>query len=53
VAERELLGAPADPDRFRRAAEAEFRSARPLRDNAFKVNLAPRVVADVLKGLSG
>ncbi|GIJ50592.1 oxidoreductase [Virgisporangium aliadipatigenens] len=53
VAERELLGAPAEPDTFKRAAEAEFRSARPLPDNAFKVSLAPRVVADVLKGLSG
>ncbi|WP_250009974.1 xanthine dehydrogenase family protein subunit M [Actinoplanes sp. M2I2] len=51
LAERELLGAPATAESFRRAAETEFRAARPSRDNAFKVSLAPRVVADVLEGL--
>jgi xanthine dehydrogenase YagS FAD-binding subunit len=43
-AEQSLLGARADAASFRRAAEAALASAKPSADNAFKIELARRVV---------
>lgn len=39
-AEQVLTGAAANADIFRNAADAALKSARPLRDNAFKIELA-------------
>lgn len=44
-AEAELVGHRIDPDRARRAGEAAFAEARPLRQNAVKLRLGPRTVA--------
>ncbi|MFI8434672.1 FAD binding domain-containing protein [Streptomyces sp. NPDC079020] len=52
AAETVLRGAPATPATFARAADAELAAARPLRDNAFKVDLARRLAVDVLSELS-
>jgi xanthine dehydrogenase YagS FAD-binding subunit len=52
-AEDALRGAKLDESTLRRAAEAEFADARPLRDNAFKIELARRTMAATLLGLSG
>ncbi len=43
-AEAELRGTPAAPETFSRAADAELEAARPLRDNAYKVELLRRVL---------
>jgi xanthine dehydrogenase YagS FAD-binding subunit len=43
-AERILVGAPAEAPVFRRAAEVALADARPSGDNAFKIELARRVV---------
>jgi xanthine dehydrogenase YagS FAD-binding subunit len=50
-AEAALRGAPATPESFARAAEAELEQARPLRDNAYKAQLARNVVVATLEGL--
>jgi xanthine dehydrogenase YagS FAD-binding subunit len=47
-AERELVGAPATPERFAAAATAELAGAEVRRDNAFKVELAHRAVVRAL-----
>jgi xanthine dehydrogenase YagS FAD-binding subunit len=47
-AEDALRGQAATADNFRAAAEAELTSARPLRDNGFKIGLAKRTLAAVL-----
>jgi xanthine dehydrogenase YagS FAD-binding subunit len=47
-AETALRGGPATETAFRQAAEAELAPAQPLRDNAFKIELATRVIADIL-----
>ncbi|HWE82387.1 MAG TPA: xanthine dehydrogenase family protein subunit M, partial [Gaiellaceae bacterium] len=52
-AEEALRGKPANEDSFRAAAEAELADARPLRDNAFKLELARRTIGAVLDELSG
>jgi len=52
-AEEALRGRPASADTFRAAAEAELADARPLADNAFKVELAKRTITAVLEGLAG
>ena len=52
-AEEALRGRPASADSFRAAAEAELADARPLRDNAFKVELARRTITAVLGELTG
>jgi xanthine dehydrogenase YagS FAD-binding subunit len=52
VAETLLRGQPADEASFRRAAEAELQSARPLRDNAYKLPLARNVIVRTLAGLA-
>ena len=51
-AEAALRGGPATEDAFRQAAEAELAAAQPLRDNAFKIELATRVIADTLGKLA-
>jgi xanthine dehydrogenase YagS FAD-binding subunit len=48
LAEETLVGEPAVVESFARAAEAELARARPLRDNAFKVELARRVLIRTL-----
>jgi xanthine dehydrogenase YagS FAD-binding subunit len=51
-AEAALRGGPATEATFRRAAEAELAEAQALRDNAFKIELAKRVIADTLGRLA-
>ena len=51
-AEAALRGGPATESAFRQAAEAELAAAQPLRDNAFKIELAKRVIADTLGKLA-
>jgi xanthine dehydrogenase YagS FAD-binding subunit len=50
-AEEALRGAPATPERFAAAADAELAQAQPLRDNAFKVPLARNLLAATLSEL--
>ena len=47
-AEDALRGKPASVEAFRAAAQAELAAAQPLRDNAFKVELAARAITAVL-----
>ncbi len=51
-AEAALRGGPATDAAFRQAAEAELAAAQPLRDNAFKIELAKRLIADTLGKLT-
>jgi xanthine dehydrogenase YagS FAD-binding subunit len=51
-AEAALRNGPANDAAFRAAIELELADARPLRDNAFKVELAKRVVTAVLGDLA-
>jgi xanthine dehydrogenase YagS FAD-binding subunit len=51
-AEATLKGRPASGAAFRHAAEAELAAAQPLRDNAFKIELATRVIANTLGKLA-
>ena len=48
AAEAELAGACPGPAAFRRAAEAALADAKPSGDNAFKIELARRIVARAL-----
>jgi xanthine dehydrogenase YagS FAD-binding subunit len=52
TAEAALKGGPANEAAFRAAAQAELAPARGLRDNAFKIELARRVIADTLVKLT-
>jgi xanthine dehydrogenase YagS FAD-binding subunit len=52
VAEQELRGAPASEETFHRAAEAELRNAVGLAGNAFKIELAKRVIVNSLQTLT-
>jgi len=52
-AEAALRGQPATEQTFRAAAEAEFSSAKALRDNGFKIELARRTIVAVLNELKG
>jgi xanthine dehydrogenase YagS FAD-binding subunit len=52
-AEAALKGQRATPESFRAAADAELAGAAPLRDNAFKVELAKRTIVAVLGELMG
>jgi xanthine dehydrogenase YagS FAD-binding subunit len=47
-AERVLIGARAEASSFRRAAEAALAAAKPAGDNAFKIELARRIVTRAL-----
>jgi xanthine dehydrogenase YagS FAD-binding subunit len=51
-AEALLIGRPATESSFAAAAEAELARARPLRDNAFKVELAHGLIVDALRQLA-
>ncbi|MDX6725056.1 MAG: xanthine dehydrogenase YagS FAD-binding subunit [Solirubrobacteraceae bacterium] len=51
-AEEALRGAPATPESFAAAADAELALAAPLRDNAFKAPLARNVLVATLTDLS-
>ena len=52
VAEAALRGAPATTENFRAAAKAELKDASGLRDNAFKIELAERVIVSTLEELA-
>jgi xanthine dehydrogenase YagS FAD-binding subunit len=51
-AEEALRGAPATPERFGAAADAELAQAQPLPGNAYKVALARRLLVSALTDLS-
>ena len=51
-AEKALRGAAATEDSFRKAADAELRQANGLQHNAFKIELARRVIVQTLRELS-
>jgi xanthine dehydrogenase YagS FAD-binding subunit len=51
-AEQALRGAPANEVNFRRAAEAELNDAVGLAGNAFKIELAKRVIVNTLQKLA-
>lgn len=51
-AEAALMGSAASQDSFRAAARAELAEARGLRDNAFKIELAERMIVAVLEELA-
>jgi xanthine dehydrogenase YagS FAD-binding subunit len=53
MAEAALKGQPATEGSFRAAAEVELAAAKPLRDNAFKIELAKRTITAVLNELTG
>ncbi|GAA0568135.1 xanthine dehydrogenase family protein subunit M [Paractinoplanes ferrugineus] len=53
VAEEVLRGRPATEESFRAAADAELEAARPLRDNAYKIDLIRNLTAAVLTRLAG
>jgi xanthine dehydrogenase YagS FAD-binding subunit len=48
-AEAALVGQPADAGRFRAAAEAAMRGAKPQSENGFKIELAKRCLAHALQ----
>jgi xanthine dehydrogenase YagS FAD-binding subunit len=48
AAEETLVGAPANPASFNRAAEAALAPAKPSGDNEFKIELARRIVVRAL-----
>lgn len=52
-AEAALRGQPLTDASLTAAAEAELSDARPLKDNAFKVDLASRTISAVLQELAG
>lgn len=52
VAEAAIMGRAATEAVFRDAAEAELASAKGLRDNSFKIDLAKRVIVDSLVKLA-
>ena len=48
-AEAALVGQPANPANFRKAAEAALRGAKPQSENAFKIELAKRCLTHALQ----
>jgi xanthine dehydrogenase YagS FAD-binding subunit len=50
-AEAALIGKPASKETFRAAADAAFASAKPRRDNAFKIELGKRTLVRALEDL--
>ena len=52
-AEMTLIGAPANKQTYRAAAEAALAAARPHKDNAFKVELAKRTLVRTLTTVEG
>ena len=53
IAEQQLVGQTCNESTFRWAAEAELAPARPYKFNSFKVELAKRMIVNVLNDLSG
>jgi xanthine dehydrogenase YagS FAD-binding subunit len=53
LAEEALRGQPVSPEAFRDAAARELAAARPLRDNAYKVNVITAAAVQTLCGLTG
>jgi xanthine dehydrogenase YagS FAD-binding subunit len=51
LAEQALIGRPADEQHFAAAADAELEHAKPLRDNAYKVELARNLIIRTLTDL--
>jgi xanthine dehydrogenase YagS FAD-binding subunit len=51
-AEEVLVGAPAEPETFLAAADAELADAEPLPGNEFKVELARRTLVAQLRALT-
>ncbi|MGW2488329.1 FAD binding domain-containing protein [Streptomyces sp. NPDC001606] len=52
AAERALIGAPAGPETYAAAADAELAAARPLPHNGYKVDLVRNLVVAVLSELA-
>jgi xanthine dehydrogenase YagS FAD-binding subunit len=52
AAEAALRGRPATEASFRAAAAAELQSAKAYRDNGFKIELAKRIIAAILRDLT-
>lgn len=52
-AEKVLIGAPANEATYKKAAEMALATARPHKDNAFKVELAKRTLVRALKTVEG
>ncbi|WCT14310.1 FAD binding domain-containing protein [Mucilaginibacter jinjuensis] len=52
-AEKALIGAPANTDTYKKAADLALASAKPYKDNAFKVELAKRTLVRALKTVEG
>jgi xanthine dehydrogenase YagS FAD-binding subunit len=52
-AEKTLIGATANPQTYRAAAEAALAGAKPHKDNAFKVELAKRTLVRALTTVEG
>lgn len=52
-AERALIGMPANADTYKKAAEIALATAKPHKDNAFKVELAKRTLVRALKTVEG
>ncbi len=52
TAEKKLVGAKADEETFRAAAEAELAPAKGYKDNSFKIELAKRSIVRALSGVT-
>ncbi len=52
-AEKALIGAPANNDTYRKAAEAALTMAKPYTDNAYKIELAKRTLVRALTTVGG
>lgn len=52
-AEKALIGAPANNDTYKKAAEAALATAKGNKDNAFKIELAKRTLVRALKTVEG
>jgi xanthine dehydrogenase YagS FAD-binding subunit len=50
--ERALVGCPAAPEHFRRAADRELEEARPLANNGYKVPLVRNLIVRTLQELA-
>jgi xanthine dehydrogenase YagS FAD-binding subunit len=52
-AEKALIGAPANNETYKKAADLALAGAKPYKDNAFKVELAKRTLVRALKTVEG
>ncbi|WP_461453100.1 FAD binding domain-containing protein [Mucilaginibacter sp.] len=53
AAEQALIGAPANAQTYRKAADIALAGAKPFKDNAFKIELAKRTLVRALKTAEG